>query len=476
VVEEGIDEAEELLRRWEDDGLEIDELRGSLASAENDAEKVTELTEEIGNLERGLDDARDRHDYEEALASREAALAALEDRRAEDLSAEVGHALSQWLREGVAERRRPEVLKRARELLASITLGRYELIMGEGEEANFRALDKETEEGKALEELSSGTRLQLLLAVRIAFVEVEEDGVKIPLLLDEVLANADEHRARAIIETAVALARDGRQLFYFTAQADELAKWREALEAADVEWTEVGLIGVAGTAAAFDWGGRSVDPATVPDPAGHDHSSYGRLLAVPPFDLWGEIPGGLHLWYLLDDPSVLRSLLAKGISSWGQLANFAERAGPGVDPVVRDAYEAAKGRAALAGSLAKARRVGRGRPVDRLALETSGGAVTDTYLDGVTELAQEVGGRAVDLLEIIEEREDERVKGFRSNKLDDLRDYFLEEGYLSGREPLSDDEILRRLTADVERLGVGMDVDELNAFVRRLAKGPGERR
>jgi len=67
---------------------------------------------------------------------------------------------------------RPDVFERAREILTTITRGRYRLDFDEAE-AEFRVFD-ETKEGLALDELSSGTRVQVLLAVRIAFVEQQE--------------------------------------------------------------------------------------------------------------------------------------------------------------------------------------------------------------------------------------------------------------------------------------------------------------
>ena len=102
----------------------------------------------------------------------------------------------------------------------------------------FTAVDQVERRGRSLDQLSSGTRVQLLLAVRIAFVEQQEQGVKLPLLLDEVLGNSDDERARAIMEAVVELSREGRQIFYFTAQMDEVARWR-ALFAEDARYHEM---------------------------------------------------------------------------------------------------------------------------------------------------------------------------------------------------------------------------------------------
>ena len=90
----------------------------------------------------------------------------------------------------------------------------------------FRARDHQTKRDFELTELSSATRVQLLLSVRLAFVETGETRYRLPLTLDETLANSDDVRASAIITTMASLAED-RQIFYFTAQNDEVNKWKE---------------------------------------------------------------------------------------------------------------------------------------------------------------------------------------------------------------------------------------------------------
>lgn len=93
----------------------------------------------------------------------------------------------------------------------------------------YIAYDKEENMGKKLDQLSTGTRIQLLLAIRVAFVESQESNVKLPLLADELLANSDVDRAKAIIEALTEVSKEGRQIFYFTAQVDEVAKWHSYL-------------------------------------------------------------------------------------------------------------------------------------------------------------------------------------------------------------------------------------------------------
>jgi energy-coupling factor transporter ATP-binding protein EcfA2 len=452
-------------------GLSVADLEGAVRDAEAAAASEQELATAMAAIEARLADARRKHDVEEALAGVAAARAELADRRSEDVAAEVGAALVDWLGEQDRDRNRPAVFHRARDLFGLITRGRYRLDMTDGDRVAFRAFDNTSHRGHALDELSSGTRLQLLLAVRVAFVESQESGAALPLLLDEVLANCDDDRAAAIIDAALALARDGRQIFYFTAQADELVKWKSRLEAQDdtgegrVDWCVRGIMDdVAGERdVAIEW--PSAARPEVPAPHGMAHAAYGRALRVPPFDPWAEGVGGLHLWYLVDDVDALHQLLCLGVSRWGQLEYLASAAQDSALPGgMREVVDEARRAAALCDRFRQLWRQGRGRPVDRLALAESG-AITDTFMEPVAALCEEVKGRAGALIEALGER---RVPRFQAAKTEELRGYLHAAGYLTDEEPLSPDEIRVRLLADAG----GAEAGAVDALIARLVGRP----
>ena len=445
-------------------------LETALEAARAAADEERDLGRRVVRIETRLEQAFGKHDVEEALARVDAARAALADQRDRDIEAEVGAALADWVRARTSDHDRPAVFHRARELFGTITRGRYLLDMpDDSDEATFRARDTTTERGHGLDELSSGTRLQLLLAVRLAFVEEQESGAALPLLLDEVLANCDDHRAGAIIDAAIAIAADGRQVFYFTAQADELSRWRAALESHDgVEWSEHSLAPIAEREGPdVDW--QPVE-GVVPAPQGRDHVGYGRVLDVPRFDPWGEV-GGLHLWYLVEDPDALHQLLAMGISTWGQLDLF-RRVAPNHAPgTILDIHEEAARGARLCDQFRELWCQGRGRPVDRAALEASG-AVSDVFMERVSELCEALAGDGSELVAALERGD---VAGFRSAKTEELRDHLLRHGHLS--EEASLDETQIRLTL----LGMAARDEEaepaaewLDGLLSRLAQGPGQ--
>jgi hypothetical protein len=107
--------------------------------------------------------------------------------------------------------------------------------------------------------------------------------------------------------------------------------------------------------------------------------------------------------------------------------------------------------------------------VDRPALEQTD-AVTDTFIDGVSALANELEGDAEALLGAVRERTDERVSGFRSAKADDLEAYLREEGYLDPRDRRTPAEMWQYVLADVAtaREEGHLQLDDLERLFQRL--------
>src|SRR5690606_26676516 len=214
-------------------GLETqgqDALRDALDAARREAGELEALRDEASRIAALIDKAKEGHDIEAALAEVARAEEALRAARARDELGVVGQALVEFVQGQTRDQHLPEVFHRAREFFALVTRGRFRLEFDDGAPPAFRAYDTVTGEGLGLDLLSSATRVQLLLAVRLAFVERQETGVKLPLLLDETLGNSDDARAEAIMDAVLTLAEEGRQIFYFTAQPDEVGKWKGIVE------------------------------------------------------------------------------------------------------------------------------------------------------------------------------------------------------------------------------------------------------
>lgn len=428
--------------------LEVPQLESLQAEAEQAADRLEELNRTIGAYREQIGAARTDHAVERALAGVDRARAALLDDRMAKEQGVVGAAVVEWLRGASADRTRPAVLRSASDVFGGITGGRYELRLDDrGDEPSFTAFDTVDGVEKRLHELSAGERVQLLLSVRLGFLEQEEGGVRLPIVLDEVLGTSDDERAGAVIDAVIEIARSGRQVFYFTAQPDEVGKWRGRLAGCDdVDHATFDLAAVRALASAeavplpID---RPSRPA-VPAPEGRDHRAYGRALAVPGLDP-GRHVGAVDPWHLLDDPAEVHALAALRVRQWGPVARLGalDRL-PAAVPA--SSLERGLRRARVLEAIFAAWKVGRGRPVDRAFLEAADG-VTDTFLDRVAALAAACDGDAAALLAGLEAGE---VKGFRTAAIELLREELEASGHLDPAEPLDAAALRERALAAFE--------------------------
>lgn len=438
------------------------------------AEAVEEETylDEIKTIERDIEAAQEEGTVEQLRAEYRRARTQLADDRGRDYDRAVGKVIADLVQEGTRDRGLPPVFHRARDLFADITNDRYELTL-DRKPGTFRAYDHVYDDSFALDALSSGTKVQLLLSVRVAFVDVQEQGCQVPLVLDETLANSDAERARAIIDAVQTICQSGRQVLYLTAQTDEVQKWNAALKGEEtIDYEIVPLTPLNGRDRPGTGDGAAVPvrnaPENLPAPEETTHQALRDRLDVPP---WGprQPVNRLHLWYLIEAPRPLLTLITAGTRTWGQLHFQHQRGGLGSVRQVEEEFARIQARAQAVASWQEAWRVGRGLPVDRSALERTD-AVTDTFIDGVSEIAEELDGDAEALLRIIRDRRDERVSGFRSAKADDLEAYFREHGYLDPRDRHSQEEMWQYVLADLStaREKNFVSLDELERLFDRL--------
>ncbi len=438
-------------------GLKAPDRRALGALLEENRQRASgleDLNKRIHRTEALIGKAKQSHAIEDKLSMHEIRLEALGRERETMSSALLGSMITDHVKERSSDASRPRVFHRAREVFATITHGRYRLEFDDTESPRFRARDNSTGLVLTLDQLSSGSRVQLLLAVRLAFVETEEHGVKLPLLLDETLANSDDFRARAIIEAAAEVARGGRQVFYFTAQADEVGKWRSVVaRAEEVEFKSIDL----GKLAPFREeeslpAVEIVSPPEdeVPEPAGRTHEEYGAVLNVPRFDPYARDIRGTDLWYLLENPDTLYSLRKRRVSFWGALQEL--KGITGEDPLEGrgEVFNTIRANAAALEAFAAAWRRGRGKPLSRRAIADSD-AVSDTFQKKVIAVAEAVDWNAEALLEKLEAGEVLRF----GRKAEALREDLESRGFLVEEETaLSFEEMrgraLRAVQGDLE--------------------------
>lgn len=215
-------------------------LKEAEEQASREAGQVEHIVRRIGEISHALSQAKKGSTVEKALAAVEDEETELRDLYHQGLRLKLGEMLADALIAKTRQEERPRVFYRARELFHTFTEGAYKLTMDD-DGHTFRAVEERTGGGRALDELSDATKVQLLMAVRMAFVEQYENGTKLPIIFDEVLATSDDGRARALMGTVAALAAQGRQVFYFTAQQEEIRRWRTLLDGSRAAWTYVAL-------------------------------------------------------------------------------------------------------------------------------------------------------------------------------------------------------------------------------------------
>lgn len=415
--------------------MRCEDLRGQAAQRDR-------LLHEIAGIEKEIDQATRKRELEEARAASQAAEDALGERLDEALFAAAGAFLLDQVRDEHVHASQPPALRRAAEWFQRFTHHQFALEFAADGEQRFAARETATDERRPLAELSSGTRMQLLLAVRIAFaLEAERGREPLPLVLDEALTTADPERFEAAAGSLVTLAReDRRQVFYMTAQPGDMGYWNaHGIDAHRIDLAKVRRIGRAVTD-----GRRIALPASpeVPAPGGQSPEDYAVTLGVPPVDPWSP-PAAVHVFYLLrDDLALLRRLVQSRHQRIGPLR--ALLGSPAAQTLLtEDERHKLQRRIAGVEPWFEAWRRGRGRPVDRQALQDSQ-AVSPTFLDSVTALNDRLGGDARALLKALE---DGQVDRFRANKREELGTWLMDHGYLDEHPTLTDAQISHHVLA-----------------------------
>lgn len=191
---------------------EADAEAKALAGLYDDAlRQHTELKQKLGEEER-----------DSSMAAARLEMTGLEEQVQQKLEEYAVFAIAARLVERTQKEheknRQPAVIQRAGQIFAGITEGRYTGVVVPGD-GRFIVLN-ENSEAIPSSELSTGTVQQLYLALRFALIEtLDAVGVGLPVIMDDVLVNADPARreglARAIVELS-----GHRQVIFFTCHPD----------------------------------------------------------------------------------------------------------------------------------------------------------------------------------------------------------------------------------------------------------------
>jgi uncharacterized protein YhaN len=177
---------------------ECERVRTALEQAEAENEKALEHAVLLKNR---LDDLDQQNRTNELALQLEQHRAELQSAIDEWAPLKLASALMKQCLERFERDRQPQLLHSASTLFQQMTEGRYVEIrrrLGEEESLIVKQLDGREKEPS---QLSRGTREQLYLAIRLAYVlQYCEQAEPLPLVMDDVLVNFDSRRARATLE------------------------------------------------------------------------------------------------------------------------------------------------------------------------------------------------------------------------------------------------------------------------------------
>jgi uncharacterized protein YhaN len=183
-------------------------------------DRLRALDEDVGHAKAKLEVIDGRQDAADALAIVEAERATLRDEverwsvltLAETLLAS---AIKRFERDY-----QPALLARASTVFAAMTDGRYSAIRRNRDDLAVERADGRELKGDAL---STGTREQLYLAIRLAYVEHYCGNAEpLPIVLDDVLVNFDDQRAKATLR-ALSEFSSVTQILLFTCHQSTIA-------------------------------------------------------------------------------------------------------------------------------------------------------------------------------------------------------------------------------------------------------------
>jgi DNA repair protein SbcC/Rad50 len=409
-------------------------------------ETADELKERRTNLTRDLEEAKSGNDVEELIHEQELAMQELDASRQEALKSIAGDFLMTMIEDEHEKTQTPRVFNRAMELFADFTDHNYELkLPTDPNNPELRAVDTQSNEVKSLDSLSDGTRTQLLLAAKVAYAEDVEQGVSLPLFLDETLVQSDPDRFENIIVNLGKVANDsGRQIFYITSDPYDISRIKHILEAKG--FPQPGTIDVAKARQIDQLISNSselefIPPETLPEPEGMLAEDYAIALHVDRFaPRTGADPQ--HLYYLIrDDLETLHRLAKARITSVGQWRRLSET--PSAETICGSAgsVEMLNRRIDVLDEFCLAWSRGRGKPIDRSVLEASK-AFSNNNIDAATDLCKKYGGDASAFMNALENSE---LPRFQTRKREALEEYLTDNGYIDRAECLDLDEIIRSL-------------------------------
>jgi uncharacterized protein YhaN len=194
------------------------DLKRKLADAEKNRAEVLREAGVADDTKARLDGSARAARLAMDLESKRAELAALVDRLGPLIVARhaLGDAIVRFERDN-----QPSLLKSVSELISQITGGKYVRVEQRFADSILRVVTAEGDE-RTFDELSTGTREQLYLSIRLAFVaDYCQKNEPLPVVMDDAFVNFDRERAKASFSALKSLLQS-TQVCFFTCHESQV--------------------------------------------------------------------------------------------------------------------------------------------------------------------------------------------------------------------------------------------------------------
>ena len=410
------------------------EIAAELAGLPKARIELNELTERIAAAEAEINAAGTSDDTALAEAAVTAEIERLTYIRNRQMYASAGRYLLQKARNSESAAT-PGVLRTADELFQRFTGNAWKLISRYDKSgAEVAAVEQDTGQQRTPAELSGGTRVQLLMAVRIAFANQADSKspVSSPLFLDEALANSDPERFEAAARCLQEVVNT-RQVFYLTSEPEDLLRLQRS--GADINIINMQQVrSLPASANMLSAALQLTELPALPSPQNHTAAEFAQMLRVPRATVT-EGARALHLFYLLSDRlSVLYRLAQAGLTTVGRCNALSiekyHRAG-----LTDEETRVVQTRLSIARLFAEKWSVGRPAAVDPTRLAEYG--VTPALMQRAQKALEAAGGDARGMLEIMG-----REGNFRTATKQTIEEKLTESALLTEEQPATLDDIL----------------------------------
>lgn len=411
------------------DTYDLEQLHRLSQESDEAAKRVEALKQESAAIRRALKDAGKGFELEQAEFQVSQKAQVVDDLYDEFIFSSCSNFLMDQIKEEYQSHYQPEVLKDAKSRFASFTNFQYELFFDEND--GIKAFENHSQRYCPLSSLSLGTRMQLLLATRMAWLKkVEEKTQPIPVFLDEALTTTDETRYQQVVQSLQSVANEEqRQIFYITARYQELQLWQKDSEVHILDMQQIRGAGEAVIIPNIEMTNPVQRNLEMPI------DDYLAQLNIPAIQY--RSVGQIHIYYLLHDRlELMRDLIETwNINNLGQLSSLA--GSRYVQKVFdQDTIRLIQKRIKITESWMEQWLIGRGEDIDRSVLEASG-AISEKFIDEVANLAASLGGEGKHLIDKLNQK---AVSGFRQAKINELEQWLKDQSYIDDRDILSSEQ------------------------------------